>query len=296
MLSRSDRFISLLVVGCALAGLVLGQERKGLERSATSSIRTYVNADGDFVAETVNRRFAFSKFYTEGAFSNEQFRTLLLLEEFNSTHRILLGQTEGLVRVEAWMGKDANPQNKLWTIEQSGDAGEAEDRFYKVTKYGCCANIATDVYFSLLYGQKLYTTNTGLFEVVVPNTSVDLVRYVAFHAPDAILPPSEPQSAESQAGVIQYGSEKTVLQKVILRFKGDIGRPRVQMLYKEKLVESQSLMLWGADKKNEKTSLSEFSIVLVFHDLRKLILPVRNDQLLISAATVPQGYRLEAVK
>ena len=296
MLFRSDRFIGVLVVGCALAGFALGQEGKGLERSATSLIRTYINSDGDIVAETVNRQFTFSHFYTENAFSNEQFRTLLLLEEFKSTRSILAGQMQGTVRVEAWMGKDASPQNKIWTIEQSGDAGEVADRFYKVTKYGCCASIATDVYFGLLTGQKLYTTNTGLFGIVVPNTSIALVRYVAFHAPDAILPPSEPQSAESQAGVIQYGSEKSVLQKVILRSKGDIGRPRVQMLYKEKLVESEPLMLWGADKKNDKTSLSDFSIVLLFYDLRKLIIPVKNDQLLLSAATVPQGYLLEAIK
>lgn len=296
MLSRCDTLIGLLVIGCSLAGFALGQEEKRLERSAISSIRTYINSDGDIVAETINRRFAFSHFYTENGFSNEQFRTLLLLEEFKSTRRILAGQVQGTVRVEAWMGKDASPQNKLWTIEQSGDAGEVADRFYRVTKYGCCASIATDVYFSLLSGRKLYTTNTGLFEIVVPNTSIDMTRYVAFHAPDAILPPDEPQSAESQAGVIQYGSEKSVLQKVILRHKGDIGSPRVQMLYKEKLVESEPLMLWGADKKPDKTSLSDFSVVLLFYDLRKVIIPVKNDQLLLSAAIVPQGYVLEAVK
>lgn len=288
--------MGLLVVGCALAFFVLGQERKGLERTATSAIRTYVNSDGDLVAETVNRRFSFSTFYAENLFSKEHFRTLLLLEEFKSTRRIFAGQMQGTVRVEAWIGKDASPQNKLWTIEQSGDAGEVADRFYKVTKYGCCANISTDVYFSLGSGKKLYTTNTGLFEIVVPSTSVTLARYVAFHSPDAIVPPTEPQSAGTQAGVIQYGSETSVLQKVILRFKGDIGPPRVRMLYKEKLVESQPLMLSGADKKNDKTSLSDFSVVLLFHDLRKVIIPVKNDQLLISAATVPQGYRLEAVK
>lgn len=147
MLFRFDRFISVLVAGCALAGLGFSQERKGLERTATSSISTYLNSDGDLVAETVNRRFAFSTFYTEGAFSKEQFRTLLLLEEFKSTRRILAGQIQGTVRVEAWAGKDANPQNKLWTIEQSGDSGEVADRFYKVMKYGCCASLATDVYF-----------------------------------------------------------------------------------------------------------------------------------------------------
>jgi hypothetical protein len=296
MLFRPDRFIGLLVIGCALAGFALGQESKGLERSTTSSIRTYVDSDGALLADTLNRRFTFTTFYTDGAFEKEQFRTLLLLEEFKSTRDTSRDQIRGTVKVEAWVGKDVSPQNKVWAIEQSGDAGLLVDRFYKVTKFGCCASIATDVYFSLLSGQKLYTTNTGLFEVIVPNTSVALTRYVAFHAPDAILPPSEPQSAESQAGVIQYGSEKSVLQRVILRFKGDIGRPRVQMLYKEKIVESEPLMLWGADKKNDKTSLSDFSVVLLFHDLRKVIIPVKNDQLLVSAATVPQGYLLEAVK
>jgi hypothetical protein len=293
---RFDRVVSLLTALCAVVGFALCQERKGLERTATSSITTYVNSDGDLVAETVNRRFTFSKFYTEGVFSNEQLRTLLLLEELKSTHRLLLGQTEGTVRVEAWSGKDANPQNKLWTIEQSGDAGGLEDRFYKVIKYGCCANIATDVYFSLLSGQKLYTTNTGLFGIVVPNTSVALTRYVAFHCPDAILPPSEPQSAESQAGVIQYGSEKSVLQRVVVRSRRDIGRPRLQMLYQGKLIESEPLMLWDVDKKNDKSSLSDFSLVLTFHDLSKVTIPVKNDQLVISAASVPTGLVLEAVK
>jgi hypothetical protein len=278
-MSRNHSLVGALIFTSVISVSAYPQEKKGLERSATSSIRTYADSDGALLAETVNRRFTFTTFYTEGAFTEEQFRTLLLLEEFRSTRDISRGQIRGVVKVDAWAGKDASPQNKLWSIEQSGDVGEVADRFYKITMYGCCANIATDVYFSLLYGQKLYTTNTGLFEIVVPNTSLALTRYVAFHAPDAILPPNEPQSAESQAGVIQYGSEKSVLQKVILRFKGNIGRPRVQMLYREMLDESQSLMLWGADKKNNKTSLSDFSVVLLFHDLRKVIIPVKNDQL-----------------
>ena len=295
-MSINQRFFGALIFASAIATSACPQEKKGLERSATSSIRTYVDSYGAIQAETVNRRFTFTTFYTEGAFTEEQFRTLVLLEELRSTRDISRDQIQGMVKVDAWVGKDASPQNKVWSIEQTGDAGEVSDRFYKVTKYGCCASIATDIYFSLLSGQKLYTTNTGIFTIVVPNTSISLARYVAFHAPDAILPQEEPQSAESQAGVIQYGSEKTVLQKVMLRFKGDIGLPRVQTLYREKLVESQPLMLWGADKKNNKSSLSDFSVVLSFDDVRKVIIPVRNDQLVISAATVPKGFNLEAAK
>src|SRR5262252_2216149 len=82
------------------------QSKKGLGRSAASSISTRTEKDRGEVARITNRRFAFSRFYENNVSSEENQRTLLLEEEFQSERSLSEEGQSGTVTVQAWIGKD----------------------------------------------------------------------------------------------------------------------------------------------------------------------------------------------
>jgi hypothetical protein len=104
-------------------------------------------------------------------------------------------------------------------------------------------------------------------------------------------------SADSQnvAGVVEYGSESKVLARVLVRFKGerqDMGTPKIQMLYGQKLTDQGPLQLWGANKKNDPSSLSGFSIVLTYNRNTRITIPVSSDALEVSRARAHPKFSL----
>ena len=63
--------------------------------------------------------------------------------------------------------------------------------FYRVVKRGCCDAEDTKIYFNLMTGQKVFTSTADVFQIEVPNTSSQFLRYVAFHSSFASLPTAE---------------------------------------------------------------------------------------------------------
>jgi hypothetical protein len=207
---------------------------------------------------------------------------------------------DSYVKTDAWMGKDAKPSDKLWTIEEKGDEAEILDRLYKVTKYGCCAAEPTYNYFHILTGQKVFTSTANLFKISVPNTTIQLDRYVAYCSRAASLMPAEAEASQNIIGIIQYGSESKVMNKLVLRSKAegndDVYTPQIKAFYQKKFTDSNELMLWGVDKKNSRSSLSDFTMVFTFQEGAELRIPVVNDSLDIKQAVVPKGFILEPAK
>jgi len=204
------------------------------------------------------------------------------------------GSREALL-YRAWIGKDDSPGQKLWTIQQEGDEGAVADRFYRITKHGCCGAEDTFVFFNIISGVKVFTSTAQPFQIEVPNTSNALKRYVAYRSDMASIPYPEPNNRDNLAGVLEYGSEDKVLARVMVRFKGtreDTGTPKIQMLYRQKFTDSSPLELWGADKKNDKSSLSGFSIVLSYNRNNRIVIPVLNDSLQISRAGTNPSFTI----
>src|SRR5262245_57515696 len=273
-----------LTFGIAAAS---AQNHKGLERTATSEIVTRTDKEKGIIATTTNRRFTFTDVYPDEIVSDEQYRSMLLLEEFRSERILRAEGQEGSVTVQAWIGKDDSPGEKLWTIHQEGDEGAVADRFYRITKHGCCGAEDTSVFFNIISGVKVFTSTGQLFQIEVPNTSNMLKRYVAYRSDMASISCPEPNNPNNLAGVVEYGSEAKVLARVMIRFRGnreDTGTPKIQMLYKQKFADSSPLVLWGADKKNDRSSLSGFSIVLSYNRNNRIVVPVSNDKLELTRA------------
>jgi hypothetical protein len=278
--------LATLIPGIA-ATSIPAQDHKGLERTATSEIVTRTDKEKGIIITTTNRRFTFTDVYPEGIVSDEQFRTLLLLEEFRSERILRAEGQQGSVTVQAWIGKDDSPGEKLWTINQEGDEGAMADRFYRITKHGCCGAEDTFVFFNIISGAKVFTSTGQLFQIEVPNASNTLKRYVAYRSDMASIPYPESNNPNNLAGVLEYGSDAKVLARVMIRFRGnreDTGTPKIQMLYKQKFASSSPLELWGADKKNDRSSLSGFSIVLSYSRNNRIVIPVSNDRLEITKA------------
>jgi len=247
------------------------------------------------VVTTTNRRFSFTRVFPDNV-PQEQVRTILLLEEFRSD-RILEGEgQQGSVTVQAWMGKDASPTEKLWTLDQEGDDGTVDGRFYRVTKHGCCGAEDTFVFFNILTGVKALTSTAPLFQIEIPNTySWALKRYVAYRSDMASLPFPEPGDNQTLAGVLEYGSESGVLSRVLIRFKGerqDMGTPKISALYQQKATNTSPLELWGSDKKNDPSALSGFSIVLSYGRNIRIVVPVSKDGIDLTRATTNPVFGL----
>jgi len=271
------------------------QTSKGIDRTTNSSIATRIDKEKGVVVTTTNRRFSFTRVYPDNV-PQEQVRTVLLLEEFRSERILEAEGQQGSVTVQAWMGKDASPTEKLWTVDQEGDEGRVDGRFYRVTKHGCCGAEDTFVFFNILTGAKALTSTGPLFQIEIPNTySWALKRYVAYRSDMASLPFPEPGDNHQIAGVLEYGSESGVLARVLIRFKGepeDMGTPKISALYQQKTTNTSPLELWGSDKKNDPSALSGFSIILSYGRNIRIIVPVSKDTIDLTRATTNPMFAL----
>jgi hypothetical protein len=284
-MAKLKRTFMIALLTFTFAASLFAQTPNNFERTATSSIEASRDKEGNTLITTINRRFKLIDFPTQPLPT-----PLLLLEEFKSEHRLGIEGQNSVVRVDAWLG--IQPSKKIWSIEQNGDEGAVFDEFYKITKHGCCASIATDFYFNLETGQKVFSSTKGLFTVIVPNTS--FYRYISYHSNDAVIPPIEPRN-DALVGVIQYGTDKKVILKLAVRSKIQAAE-RIKFQYQNKLSESNSLMLWGVDGKDDKSSLSDFAIVISYGSAGDIILPVTNDNIDLSRAVFPAKFSLEIVK
>lgn len=269
----------LLLLVCLLPISVAAQRVESLDRTAESSIKLGRDKDGNPVITTINRRFTLT----------ESVRPLLLLEEFRRDQEIG-HDAKGVVKVDAWRQPDLT--NKTWSIEQTGDEGLVSDEFYVVTKHGCCTALSTSVYFNIDNGQRVFSATNKPSSVIVPNT--DQYRYVAYHAIDAAIAPTETRDTDLQ-GVLQYVSHTAPIWKLAIYSKRDLN-VRIKLRYEGKVEESGTLMLWAVDGKRDKSSFSNFAIVLSLDSAGEIVLPVSNDTLDLTKAAIPPHLRVELLK
>jgi hypothetical protein len=275
----------LLLLICVSPVSLSAQQADGLDRTAVSSIKTTRDKDGNAMVTTINRRFTLVDRPTQPLPG-----TLLLLEEFTNERELGADSCKGVVKAEAWF--DPNLTKKAWSIEQSGDEGGVFDEFYVVIKHGCCMTRSTNVFFNLENGQRVFSATEKLSSVIVPNTG--LSRYVAYHANDAVIAPLEPRDPDLK-GVLQYASPTAPLWKLAIYSKTDMNES-IKFRYQGKVVEDDSLMLWGVDGKNDQSSLSNFAIIVSLGQFGDIVIPIVNDAADLRKATVPPRIRVEFVK
>jgi hypothetical protein len=289
-----SRFIRLVIVISMVAITTSVAQNNRLAKTATSSISNKRNKYGDTVISITNRRFSYREFFPK---YDGQSYWITLLEEFNSERIPGMDGMKSTIRVEGW--DSSKPQKKLWTIRSEGDVGETQDNFYRVTKYGCCANLDTQVWFNLATGQKVYTSIGSLMEIFVRG-EFELRRYVAYHDAGSSLQPEERKEMKDLIGVIQYGSEKKVQKRLLIRARYHPGIPDVGIFYEGEFQQLKgrhaSVEMQNPKGKKDRTVLSDFSIVLSWESGLKISIPVKNDELELSKAQVSDKLILELAK
>jgi hypothetical protein len=251
--------VRVLLILCSLFAFSLvadGQGSKSSEAFRSPASAAYVRrSDGAYVTD--NKIFEFANPLSDGGDDNIP---LLLLKTIHNEHIDGHEETTGVVRVRAWTlpKNGTHEKKKRWNFTTVGNDGEAlyEDRFFRVTAWGCCDWPQVHWYFSLLSGKKLYVTNSELLSTVVLDAGPRLARYVAFGYYEHGKPP-----------VLQYGSDVNVKQRLSL------------LSSREYYDAPQVFIRNGGEpaKSLELESSAGFMILLRYGDGVEIRVPVQND-------------------
>ncbi len=291
------RLITTIVVALTVSVAADAQRPRGLDRSTTSSITKGQDKDGNIIITTTNRNFELMLEPCPLDAPKPYLNSLLLLQEFTTTKASNHEYPQGTVSVEGWLGNDVDSLSKKWTFAHEGHIGKPVGCFYKITKYGCCMTPSTDVYYSLITGQKVFTSNRPLYGIIVPNTTTLLDRYFAYLAADNSLQDLQGAKQANLVAVVQYGSETSVLKRIaIYSTRAEyLFPPKISWRYEGKSSDENDLMLWKVDGKKVRSSLSDFALVLSFEKDGEVLIPVYNDRPEIEKASIPKQFWLESV-
>jgi hypothetical protein len=268
--------IRLLLVLCSLVSsspVAHGQASKPRERFNSSASIAYIRqSDGAYVTD--NKIFEFANpLHDDG----NGYTRLLLLKTTHNEHIDGQEETTGQVRVQAWTLAKNGTREERWNLSSAGNDGESlyEDRFFRVTQWGCCDWPQVHCYFSLLSGKKLYVSNSDLLSISVPEGGPILARYVAFGYYDPRKPP-----------MLQYGSDLNVKQRFsLLSSREYYDAPQISIRNGGK--PAKSLVLEASDG---------FTILLRYGDGVEIHIPIQNDAIQTDKADLPKGYSLRVEK
>ena len=224
---------------------------------------------------TENRSFRFAEVLGDDG----DYAALLLLEEtFRNEHKDGLEGVRGKATVRAWTLQPGRPRELRWTIQETGNEGEIQDRFFRVTAWGCCDVPVVYSYYNLLTGKKMYVSNADLLEVRGDDYPRG-VRLVAFGYGS--------MGQLSQPPVLQYGTDSKVSQRFsIISSREYYDAPKVFVFDDGNLVSSLDLRGSGLT----------FVIVLKYSDGTELRIPVEADAIRPEKALLPEGYSLRVEK
>jgi hypothetical protein len=161
---------------------------------------------------------------------------------------------------------------------------------FQVSNWPCCSAPFENIYFSLLDGKRLYTTNgepekgrfgqdSGLVRIdgAYDGTRYSQSRYVGFGT-DAKVEPILP--------TLQYGTDRAMKEFSVLghEYGDNFNVPEVSV------TEDGKQLLNYLEVNGQFT----FTIVLRFGDGPELRIPVENDVVRPEKATLPPGYSLQS--
>jgi hypothetical protein len=225
---------------------------------------------------TENRSFRFAEVLDD---TGNYEAPLLLEETYHNERTDGMEGMRGNVTVKAWTVNRGGERELRWTLKEIGNEGRVQDRFFRITAWGCCDAPVVYSYYDVLTGKKLYVSNSDLLEVRGEGDGPQASRYVAFGYAginDLSRPPQ-----------LQYGTDKKVAQRFsIVSSREYYDAPKVFVSTNERV--EKSLDLGG--------SPMDFTIVLRYQDGVELRVPVVADAIRPDMAQVLKGYSLRAEK
>lgn len=199
----------------------------------------------------------------------------------------------GTVTVTTWTLPSANNRARRVTFRAAGNRGSPipDLGMFEVSNFPCCSAPFENIYFNLISGKRLYTTNgtpekgrfgqdSGLVRIDggYDGSRYSQTRYIGFGTVGHVA---------NQASTLQYGTDQAIKQRMSLlgREYGDnYDVPKILVTQDGKKLESY-FQLDGH---------FNFTIVLRFDDGPEVRIPVVNDVMQSDKATLPPGYSLRS--
>lgn len=268
--------VFLVSIGLGLQGTDSRTDKKSPPLYKAESSAYVIEGKDAWTFVTENRSFRFAGVLGD---DGKNYAALLLLEEtFHNEQTDGVEGLRGKATVKAWTLQRGRPREPRWTIEETGNEGEIQDRFFRVTAWGCCDIPTVYSYYNLLTGKKVYVSNTDLLEVRGDDFPRG-VRFVAFGYGS--------MTELNQPPLLQYGTDKTVSQRLsVISSREYYDAPRM-------FVSSGGDLETSLDLRG--TGLT-FVIVLKYADGTELRIPVEADVVRPERAVLPRGYSLRIEK
>ena len=245
--------------------------------------------EGD-VDVTENAHFDFADVLRD---DGQSYTRLLVLHKDHNERREWQDGISGTVTVTAWTLSQSDNRNQRWTLRSPGNTGRPlpDLGMFLVSSWPCCSAPFENIYFSLLSGKRLYTTNgvpdKGIFGQDSGLVRIDggydgnrysQTRFIGFGAVGHIA---------NQVPTLQYGTDQAIKQRISLlgREYGDnFDVPKLLITQDDKRLESYL----------ELNGPFNCVVVLQFDHSPEVRIPVENDVMRLDKATLPPGYSLRS--
>jgi hypothetical protein len=264
--------VVLIIVLFGLQNTHSGAETKTVPSYRAESSAYAVRGKDAWTYVTENRSFRFAEVLGDtGNYEAE----LLLEEAYHNERTDGIEGVRGNTTVKAWTLEHGSQRKLRWTFHEAGNEGELEDRFFRVTAWGCCDIPTVYSYYNVLTGKKVYFSNSELLKVWGDGEGPPAWRYIALGYADRNKFDEPPE--------LQYGTDKNVAQRFLLVSSREYyDAPQMYVTINEHLEKSLDL----------RGSARSFVIVLKYQDGVELRIPVENDAIRPEKAEFPKGYSL----
>jgi hypothetical protein len=251
-----------------------GTETKSVSPYRTESSAYVIRAKDASTYVTENRSFRFAEVLGDtGNYEAE----LLLEEAYHNERTNGIEGVRGNTTVKAWTLGRSGHRELRYTFQENGNEGDVEDRFFRVTAWGCCDIPTVYSYYNVLTGKKVFVSNAELLKVWGDGDGPLAWRYIAFGYAD--------RSKLDQPPQLQYGTDKVVAQRFSLISQREYYDAPEMFVSTDGQLQQKSLDL--------RDSARTFEIILKYQDGVELHIPVENDNIRPQSAKFPRGYLLQ---
>ena len=267
--------IVVIVFAAALFGVQNAhsdKDKKSVPPYRAESSAYVVRSKDAWTYVTENRSFRFAEVLGDTG----NYEAVLLLEEtYHNERTDGIEGVQGNATVKAWTVERDGERELRWTFHDSGNEGELEGRFFRVTAWGCCDIPTVYSYYNVLTGKKLYVSNSDLLKVWGDGDGPRAWRYVALGYAE--------RNKFDQPLLLQYGTDKRVAQRFsLVSAREYYDAPQMYITTNEQLEKSLDL----------RGSPQSFVILLKYQDGVELRIPVESDAIRPESAVLPKGYAL----
>lgn len=242
-------------------------------RQAASTWSATYDAQGGVDMTLVNRTFSISMVP-----SGDSMVSVLFAQEVRARQSPKWEGTDGKVTVTAWGRRGATFGRRLWSITVTGDRGEPWESFYRVREPGCCATLATEVYYHALTGRRAFAATSEPVEVNADDRTV-LVSYLS--AGGTVESPEF--AGKNPVGVLRTTTTGGALLSRVLFRSDEEGMESM---------ESPRLVVAGW---NEGRG-GKLRVLVHFEDGTTATLPLAGGRLVLEGAVLPKGIHAELLR